>query len=408
MRAYERLMAYAVYDTVSHEGADTCPSTPEQLVLARALAEEMQGLGVQNVTLDENGYLFGTIPANIPDRKGTVIGFIAHMDVADDVPTAGVKPRLVEGYDGGDLVLNEQEGVVLSPREFDTLKRYVGCDLVVTDGTTLLGADDKAGIAIILTMAEYLRDHPEVPHGELRIGFTPDEEIGQGADLFDVARFGADFAYTVDGAAFGEVEYETFNAASAHVTVTGRSVHTGSAKGVMKNALHMAAQFDALLPAGQRPENTEGYEGFYHLESLQGGVEHAEMSYLLRDHDAALLEQKKQTMLDAAAQLNDRYGPGSVAVQLEDSYRNMAEQIRPHWHLIETAYEAVRQAGGTPVSLPVRGGTDGSRLSFMGLPCPNLGTGSHNHHGRLEYAVVQEMDKAVDCLVRIAVLYGGR
>lgn len=408
MRAYERLINYTKYPTGSVSGNSNCPSSPEQLEFAKALAEEMKSIGIQDVIIDENGYLFGTIEANIDHWNGKVIGFIAHMDVVRDVPFTDVKTKIVKNYDGNDIILNEEQNIILSPKEYSSLNSYQGSDLLVTDGTTLLGADDKAGIAEILTMAEYLHSHPEVKHGRIRIGFTPDEEIGRGADLFDVKRFGANYAYTVDGSAFGEVEYETFNAAAADITIHGFSIHTGSAKGRMKNAMEIAMEFNAMLPAKERPEYTENYEGFYHLDQMEGIVDHASLHYILRDHDRNKLEDKKKVVLEAADRLNRKYGENTVEADIRDSYYNMAEQIKPHWHLIETAYEAIRELGGNPYSDPVRGGTDGSRLSFMGLPCPNLGTGSHNHHGKMEYACIQAMDQCVELLVKLAQKYGNR
>ena len=405
MRAYERLIRYAAYPTASDENCPDCPSTSAQLTFARALADEMRSLGIADANVDENGYVFGTIPANIPDWHGITIGFIAHMDVVDEVPFENIRPRVITCYDGDEIVLNEALGIVMSPADYPSLKNKVGKTLVVTDGTTLLGADDKAGIAEILTMAEILHDDPSIRHGDIKIGFTPDEEIGRGADLFDVKCFGADFAYTADGGGFGEVEYETFNAASLKVTVHGLSTHPGAAKGVMKNASLIAMEYAMLLPEDERPEKTEGYEGFFHLTSLRGQAESASLDYILRDHDAAILERRKDDARRAAAEINRRYGAGTVEVEIRDSYRNMAEMVRPHWHLIETAYEAVREAGGTPKSVPVRGGTDGSRLSYMGLPCPNLSTGGYNGHGRMEYACAEEMDDCVKVLIKIAEKY---
>ena len=406
MKAYERLINYTKFETGSVSGNPECPSSPEQLVFGKALLEEMKSLGIKDANIDEKGYVFGTIEANIDNWNGTVIGLIAHMDVVRDAPFTNVKPRVVQNYDGADIILNTEKNIKLSPTEFPTLKDYVGCDLVVTDGTTILGADDKAGVAEILTMAEELKNHSEIKHGTIKIGFTPDEEIGRGADHFDVKRFGADFAYTVDGAAFGEIEYETFNAASAKVYIEGISIHTGSAKDRMKNAMLIAMEFNSFLPEKERPEHTENYEGFYHLNGMEGIVENAKLDYLLRDHDINILEKRKKVVEDAAAKLNAKYGEGTVRVEIRDSYYNMAEKIKPHWHLIDTASEAVKELGGTPVSCPVRGGTDGSRLSFMGLPCPNLGTGSHNHHGKMEYACVQSMDKCVQLLIKIVEKYG--
>lgn len=407
MRAYERLMRYARFDTPSTGSSDTCPSTPEQLVLAAALAEEMREMGLSDVRQDEHGYVYGRIPTNIPDCTAPAIGFIAHMDVANDVPCTGVQPQVLH-YDGSDLLLSEETGAVLSEAEFPVLADYRGCDLVTTDGRTLLGADNKAGIAEILTACERLLAPDAPPHGDVCIGFTPDEEIGRGADLFDVPGFGAPYAYTVDGGAFGQVEYETFNAASASIAIKGKNIHPGDAKNKMKNALLIGMEFNGMLPPAEIPAHTEGHEGFYHLTKFTGAEETVQMRYILRDHDWEKLTQRKETVLRIADYLNAKYGAGTVTVTLQDSYRNLEEVIRKHWHLVEVAYEAVTACGGTPVSPPVRGGTDGSLLSFMGLPCPNLGTGSHNHHGRLEFAVVQEMDKCVDMLVKVAELYGKR
>jgi len=408
MRAFARLLKYTKFAAASDGTSTTCPSTPEQLDFGRALVQEMLDLGITDANMDENGYVFGTIEANIPDWRGPVIGFIAHMDLVRDVPFQNVNARVIENYDGQDIVLNEEEDIVLSPDEYDSLRNYVGKDLVVTDGTTLLGADNRAGIAEILTMAEVLLNNPDIKHGVIKIGFTPDEEIGRGANLFDVERFGADFAYTVDGGGFGEVEYETFNAATATITIKGKNIHPGTAKNKMKNASLIAMEFHGLLPSVERPEHTEGYEGFYHLIDLQGSVEKATLTYIVRDHDRAKFQAKKDRLKRVAKWLNENYGEGTVAYDIVDSYANMSEQIKAHWHLIETAYEAVREVGGEPYSIPVRGGTDGARLSFMGLPCPNLGTGSHNHHSKLEYACVQAMDDCVAALVRIAEKYGAR
>jgi tripeptide aminopeptidase len=405
MRAYERLINYTKYETGSVSDNSNCPSSMEQLTFAKALAEEMKSVGIQNISVDKNGYVIGTIEANIDDWKGAVIGFLAHMDVVRDVPFTNIKTKIIEKYDGTDILLNDDKNIFLSLKDNDSLKSYIGSDLLVTDGTSLLGADDKAGIAEILTMAEKLYQHPEIKHGTIKIGFTPDEEIGRGADLFDVKLFGADYAYTVDGETFEEVEYETFNAASANVTISGVNIHPGTAKGKMKNALCIAMEFNAMLPKNERPENTDHYEGFYHLDQMDGIVEKTNLHYLLRDHDLNKLEEKKTTVKEIASNLNEKYGENTVRVEIKDSYYNMAEQIKPHWHLIETAYEAIKELGGNPISNPVRGGTDGSRLSFMGLPCPNLGTGSHNHHGKTEYACIQAMDQCVELLIKIAEKY---
>ena len=408
MRAYERLIHYTRFPTVSDEESGDCPSTASQLTFAEYLADELTSLGVTDVTVDENGYLYATIPATVHGKDIPVIGMIAHMDVSAEVPCAPANPRVVL-YDGTDVVLNAADGqgnpILLSERDYPVLASYRGKHLVVTDGLTLLGADDKAGIAEIMTMAELLCTHPDIPHGTIRIGFTPDEEIGRGADLFNVKEFDADFAYTADGAAFGEVSYENFNATGAVVRIFGNSIHPGDAKNKMINAGEVAFRFHAMLPSAERPEHTENYEGFYHLTDMKGQVENAELHYILRDHDASLLAKREAAMNGAADFLNAIYGEGTVQVTLTESYRNMKEIVEKYPHLIDNAFEAVRRAGGTPVSLPVRGGTDGSRLSFMGLPCPNLGTGSHNHHGRFEFASVEDMDACVDMLVNIVVLY---
>ncbi len=404
MRPYERLLNYVKYDTASDGGSETCPSSDKQLVFARALEQEMREMGLENVRLDDHGYLYGTVPGNIQGYTGPVLGFIAHMDVVDDVPSWDIKPRIVENYDGGDILL-EGSGAALSPKEFPELLRCKGKSIMVTDGTTLLGADDKAGIAEILTLCEQLLADPDFKHGPVQVAFTPDEEIGRGADLFDVAGFGANYAYTLDGGAYGELEYENFNAASMKVAVRGKNIHPGSAKDKMKNALTIAMELEALLPPDQKPEFTQQYEGFFHLTDMGGDVENASMHYILRDHDSAKLEQKKQAAQMAADYLNRKYGEGTVALAIRDSYQNMVEQIRPHWHLVDNALDAMRRTGVEPVTVPIRGGTDGARLSFMGLPCPNLGTGGGNFHGKLEYCCVEEMELAVQCMKNLVEIY---
>lgn len=404
MRPYERLLNYVKYDTASNGASETCPSTDRQLVFARALEQELRELGLEQVRLDDNGYLYATVPGTIPDYHGPVLGFIAHMDVVDDVPSANIRPRIVENYDGGDILL-EGSGAVLSPAEFPELLRCRGRSLMVTDGTTLLGADDKAGVAEIVTLCEQLLANPDFAHGPVQVAFTPDEEIGRGADRFDVAGFGADYAFTMDGGAYGELEYENFNAASLRVDIHGKNIHPGSAKNKMKNALTIGMEFERLLPEQQKPEFTEGYEGFFHLTDMEGDVENARMHYILRDHDADLLKRKKDDARAAAAFLNRKYGAGTVELTLRDSYQNMAGQIAPHRHLVDNALEAIRRTGVEPVTVPIRGGTDGARLSFMGLPCPNLGTGGGNFHGKLEYCCVEEMDLAVECMKQLVELY---
>jgi len=403
MRAYERLLRYAPYPTASNADNEACPSTPEQLEFGKVLVDEMLAIGITDASIDSNGYVFGTIPATDPDTDGVVIGFIAHLDVATDAPCQPMNTRVIENYDGGDVVLSE--GIIMSPTEFSFLEKYKGDDLVVTDGKTLLGGDDKAGIAAILTMAEYFLSNPQVKHGTIKIGFTPDEEIGRGADLFDVKRFGADFAYTVDGGEFGEVEYETFNASSATVTITGKSMHPGASKNKMKNASLIAMEFAAMLPVAERPEYTENYEGFYHLLTMEGEVEKAVLDYIVRDHNEDILKSREEFLYKTAEFLNKKYGYNAIEVEIKESYRNMESVLREHWHLIDNACKAVVKVGGTPIITPVRGGTDGSRLSFMGLPCPNLGTGCHNAHSRMEFASVQAMDKVVETLIAIAEMY---
>ncbi|MBQ2866721.1 MAG: peptidase T [Clostridia bacterium] len=398
MKAYERLLRYTSFNTVSDSDCDSSPSTPEQLNFARYLAEELTALGIE-ASANEFGYMYAHIPSNAA-RGVPKVGFIAHLDTSADAPSENIRPRLITNYDGGDIIL--ENGQVLSPAEFGVLSSYKGCDLIVTDGNTLLGADDKAGIAEIVTMAEYLVKHPEFKHGDIAIAFTPDEEIGRGTKHFDLQTFGADFAYTVDGGSFGQVQFENFNAASATVTVSGRSIHPGNAKYKMINAISVAVELDSMIPADARPQNTEGYEGFYHPTSIEGTVEKATLKYILRDHDAEELIKKKATVMRAAARLNEKYGGQVVTVGISDSYRNMADIVSRRPEILQLARRAISSAGGTPVSDPIRGGTDGAALSYMGLPCPNLGTGSHNHHGRLEFACVQEMDKCTEMLIAIA------
>ncbi|MBR4304910.1 MAG: peptidase T [Clostridia bacterium] len=398
MKAYERLLRYTSFNTMSDSSSSTCPSTKPQTEFAHFLADELCALGVK-ASVDEYGYVYGHIPSNI-EHSAPKVGFIAHLDTASDAPSDNVRPRIINDYDGQVITLDD--GQLLSPEEFPVLKDYVGCDLIVTDGRTLLGADDKAGIAEIVTMAEYLTSHPEFKHGDIAIAFTPDEEIGRGTKHFDLQAFGADFAYTVDGGAFGQVEYENFNAASATVSITGRAIHPGSAKDKMINAISVAVELDAMLPYDARPQNTEMYEGFYHPTSIVGTVESAALKYILRDHDAEELEKKKAAVVRAASRLNEKYGGQIVSVRISDGYRNMADIVSRRPEILQLARRAVEAVGGTPVSEPIRGGTDGATLSYMGLPCPNLGTGSHNHHGRLEFACVQEMDKCSAMLLAIA------
>ena len=388
----DRFLKYVSVGSQSDTDSATVPSTPGQTELARLLVGELKDMGAQAELDDDSGIVYASIPSNV-EGNVPVIGWVAHVDTAPGVSGSGVKPRIVRSYDGGDILLNPEQGMVLSPAVFPELTDYLGQDLVVTDGTTLLGADDKAGVAEIMDMAASFLLNPERPHGEIRIAFTPDEEIGRGTDAFDVARFGADFAYTVDVGALGEIEYENFNAASAVVTVQGSSIHPGSAKGRMLNACLVLMEFQGMLPAFQNPAFTEGYEGFYHLDSLRRDVERAAAEYLIRDHDREAFERKKEFMQECAALLNRKYGEGKVKAEITDSYYNMKEKILPHMHLVEHARRAMEAVGVRPEIVPVRGGTDGARLSFMGLPCPNLCAGGHNFHGKYEYVPVRSLEK---------------
>lgn len=396
MDVTERFMAYIALDTTSDENSPSCPSTERQWTLARLLEKEMQALGIQDVRVDENGYVYGQIPANVANAPA--IGLIAHMDTVDAVPGSPMHARRVR-YEGGALLLNPEKGIRMTPEE-----KHVGKELIVTDGTTLLGADDKAGIAEILTFCEYVLAHPEEKHGKICIGFTPDEEIGRGADRFDVAGFDADFAYTVDGGCVDEIEYENFNAAAAKILVHGYSIHPGSAKNKMRNAARLAMAFNSMLPANEIPECTEGYEGFYHLCAIRGEEQEAELTYIIRDHDRQKFEQKKDRMRKIAAYLNDQYGENTFELHLKDSYYNMREKVEEHPEVIARALDALRAAGMTPRCVPIRGGTDGARLSFMGLVCPNLGTGGYNGHGVYEYACVEEMETLVEALKKLILL----
>lgn len=401
-KVIERLLEYVKIDTQSDGASKTTPSSQKQHHLAKLLTKELEEMGAQEITYDEEHcYVYATVPASEGCENTPVLGFISHMDTASPVSGANVKPRVVENYDGGDILLNKEKNIWMKAEEFPNLAKHKGKDLIVTDGTTLLGADDKAGVAEIMSMAEYFLSHPECKHGKIRVGFTPDEEIGRGPDHFDVALFGADIAYTVDGGPIGELEYENFNAASAELKVYGRSVHPGSAK----NAILIAMEFQNMLPEFQNPMYTEGYEGFFYLDSITGDVEETTSEYIIRDHDRTLFEQKKQLFEKTAEYLNFKYGAGTVETKVEDSYYNMKEVIEPHMYLIDNAKKCMEELGITPVVSPIRGGTDGARLSFMGLPCPNLCTGGENFHGRYEFACVQSIEKIVELLVRIAESY---
>lgn len=402
MDIVDRFIKYARIDTQSDENSTQTPSTRKQFNLAKEVEKEAMEMGLADVSLDNNCYLMATLPANTK-KDVPVIGFIAHFDTSPDMSGEKVNPRMVKAYDGKDILLNESNGVVLSPSDFPELLHHVGEDLIVTDGNTLLGADDKAGVAEIMNAMQYLIDHPEVEHGKIRIAFTPDEEIGRGADKFDVAKFGARWAYTMDGSEVGELEYENFNAASAKIEIQGRNVHPGYAKGKMINALHVANELVALLPEGERPEHTEGYEGFFHLIAINGTVDAARVSYIIRDHDRLKFEARKRLMNEVVEQLNERY-ENRLILELKDQYYNMKEKVEPVMHVIDYAYRAMEAVGVKPNIKPIRGGTDGARLSFMGLPCPNIFAGGLNFHGRYEFLPVPSLQKASEVIVKIAEL----
>lgn len=402
MTVVDRFLKYVTFATQSDEESGITPSTSGQRVFAEALVKELEALGLEEISLDDNSYLMATLPSNMGDKEVPTIGFISHLDTSPDMSGEGVKPRIVS-YAGGDIVLNEAENIVLSPRMFPEMEQYIGQDLIVTDGTTLLGADDKAGVAAIISAVAYLKEHPEIKHGKIRIGFTPDEEIGAGADHFDVEKFGCEFAYTVDGGEIGELEYENFNAAAAKVVFSGRNVHPGTAKDKMVNASLLAVEFASMLPADQRPETTEGYEGFFHLTTMVGSVEQAVLQYIVRDHSRELFEQKKQLLEQITAQLNKKY-PDMVSLEMHDQYYNMREIVEPKKYIVDLASEAMEAVGVKPQIKPIRGGTDGARLSFMGLPCPNLFTGGHNFHGRYEYIPIPSLQKSMETVVKIAEL----
>ncbi len=397
----ERFLRYVKVDTQSDTETGMTPSTPGQMAFAQDLLKELQSMGLEECTLDDNGYVMATLPANT-DKKVPTLGFIAHMDTSPDLGGKHVKPRIVENYDGKDIVLNEK--YTLKTLDFPEVMEYVGQDLIVTDGNTLLGADDKAGIAEILTAIEYLIQHPEIKHGKIRLGFTPDEEIGAGADHFDVEMFGADWAYTLDGGEIGELEYENFNAAVANITFIGRNVHPGYAKGKMRNSIRIGNQFISLLSRFQTPEHTEGYEGFFHLTALSGEVEKTTLQYIVRDHDRARFEERKKELVHLVNKINAEFGEGTAVIDMKDQYYNMREKIEPVMHIVDVAEQAMKDCNVKPKIKPIRGGTDGSRLSYMGLPCPNIFTGGHNFHGRFEFIPIPSMQKAVEVVVRIAEL----
>lgn len=404
MKVHERFLNYVKFDTQSVPDLEIIPSSEKQKDLARYLVEEMQSLGIEDAFMDEHGYVYGTIPSNT-DKNVPVIGFIAHMDTSPDMPGNNINPRIVYDYNGSDIVLNKEKNIVMKTEMFEHLTDYIGDDLIVTDGTTLLGADNKAGIAEILSMAEYFINNTEVKHGEIKIGFTPDEEVGNGAEKFNVEDFGANFAYTVDGGKLGEIEYENFNATSAKVEINGVNIHPGSAKNKMKNSILIAMEFQGMLPVHETPGNTENYEGFSHLNDISGEVEKTHLNYIIRDHSFEKFNEKKNRFIKIAEYLNEKYGEETVKVELKDSYYNMKEKIMPHMHIVETAEKAMKNIGVEPIIVPIRGGTDGARLSYMGLPCPNICTGGHNFHGRYEYISVQSMEKVVELLIEIIKLY---
>lgn len=400
MTLVDRFLHYVSFDTQSDELTNMTPSTPGQMIFAKALEKELRRLGLSEITLDENGYLMATLPANT-DKELPTVGFIAHLDTSPDMSGRNVSPRIVKNYDGGEIVLSAEENIVLRPDEFPEMLHYVGQDLIVTDGTTLLGADDKAGIAEIITAMEYLLAHPEIKHGKIRIAFNPDEEIGLGAHKFDVKAFGADWAYTMDGGEIGELEYENFNAAVAHVTFKGRNVHPGYAKHKMINSIRIANQFAIMLPRWETPEHTEGYEGFYHLVSFEGSVEKSVLTYIIRDHDRDRFERRKKELEHLTRKINNEF-PGCAEIEIKDQYYNMREKVEPVMHIIDLVSLAMKNVGIVPKVKPIRGGTDGAQLSFKGLPCPNIFAGGLNFHGRYEFVPIQSMEKASALIVEIA------
>lgn len=398
-----RFISYVTVDTESDPESNTTPSTSKQWDLANALVDELKKIGMQEVTIDENAYIMATLPSNV-DKEVPTIGFVSHFDTTPDFTGKNVKPQIIENYTGEDIILNEKENIILSSNDFEDLLLYKGKTIITTDGTTLLGADDKAGIAEIISAMEYLIQHPEIPHGKIRVGFTPDEEIGRGAHKFDVSKFGADWAYTMDGSQIGELEYENFNAAGAIVTVKGKIVHPGYAKGKMVNSMYIATDYINSLPRLETPEHTEDRQGFFHLYSIEGEVDSTKLQYIIRDHDREKFEARKEMMLKLAIELNSQFEKEIISVEIKDQYFNMREKIEPVMHIVDIAEEAMKEAGITPLIKPIRGGTDGSQLSFMGLPCPNIFAGGHNFHGRYEYVPVESMQKAIEVIVNIAKL----
>ena len=402
-----RFIKYITIDTQSDPDNQAFPSTEKQWELAKVLVEDLKAIGMHNVTLDDNCYIMATLPSNVT-HKVPIIGFIAHIDTSPDYSGMNINPQIHKNYDGKDIILNTEENIILSPEYFEDLLQYKGQTIITTDGTTLLGADDKAGVTEIITAMEYLIQHPEIQHGEIRIGFTPDEEVGKGAHLFDVDKFGAEWAYTMDGSQIGELEYENFNAAGTKVIINGKIVHPGYAKGKMINSMLIANEFIAALPKNEVPEKTEGYEGFYHLHTLKGEVEQTELGYIIRDHDMEMFEKRKSDFQQVAGELNTKLGKDIIEVEINDQYYNMKEKIVPVMHIVDIAEEAMRAIGVTPLIKAIRGGTDGSQLSYKGLPCPNIFAGGHNFHGRYEYVPVESMQKAVEVIVKIAEITASR
>jgi tripeptide aminopeptidase len=402
----ERFLRYISVDTASDPESSSQPSSAKQLDLSRMLLKELKEMGITDVSLDEFGYVMATIPSNLPaGKKVPVIGFIAHVDSAPDAPGKGVNPQIIKNYNGEDIVINSEKNMVMKVEEFPELLKYKGQTIITTDGNTLLAADDKAGIAEIMSAAEYIMSNPQFLHGEIKIGFTPDEEIGRGVDKFDVNRFGADYAYTLDGGEIGELEYENFNAASAKIFIQGRNIHPGYAKDKMINAIILGTEFNSLLPVEQRPEFTQHYEGFFHIIRFDGTVEEATIQYIIRDHDFEKFDFKKNLIEESVTYMNKKYGSGTFRLELKDQYFNMKKQVEPHYHIVEKAVEAMEMAGVKPQIKPIRGGTDGARLSFMGLPCPNIFAGGHNFHGRYEYIPLESMAKATEVILNIIKLY---
>lgn len=403
-KVVEKFLKYVKFETKSDETTGKTPSTEGQIILAKELCKELQLMGMKEPSVDDNEYVMATLPSNL-NKLVPTIGFIAHMDTSPDMSGKSIKPQVIENYKGGDIILNKDLNIVLSKKDFPEIENYIGKTLITTDGTTLLGADDKAGIAEIMTAMEYLIDHPEIKHGDIKLGFTPDEEIGEGADHFDVEKFAADFAYTIDGGKIGELEYENFNAAGVKVVINGRNIHPGNAYGKMINSITIASEFMAMLPSNEVPEKTKGYEGFYLLTNIKGEVEKTTLSYIIRDFDKDNFEKRKDNIKGIGKTINDKYGMDIIEVKVKDQYYNMKEKIEPVKHVVDIAFKAMEQVGVTPIVTPIRGGTDGARLSYMGLPTPNIFAGGENFHGKYEFVCKESMEKAVEVIIKIVELY---